>query len=63
MSCSFEGLSVTLYTAAGTEFDDVQQRLIAQLGNRITVIRDYDGYARILVTDDENGCIVADVSF
>lgn len=63
MSCSFEGLSVTLYTAPGTEFDDVQQRLIAQLGNRITVIRDYDGYARILVTDDESGSIVADVSF
>lgn len=63
MSCSFEGLSVTLYTAPGTEFDDVQQRLIAQLGNRITVIRDYDGYARIVVTDDESGSIVADVSF
>lgn len=63
MSCSFEGLSVTLYTAPGTEFDVVRQRLIAQLGNRITVIRDYDGYARIVVTDDENGCIVADVSF
>lgn len=63
MACSFEGLTTTLYASPDTAFDDVQQRLIAQLGNRITVIRDYDGYARIVVTDDESGSIVADVSF
>lgn len=63
MACSFEGLHTTLYTAPGTEFDDVQQRLIDQLEGRISVIREYDGYARVIVTDERTGSIVADTSF
>lgn len=67
MSCMFEGLSVQLDVADGVTFDDVEQRLIAQLGERISIVpstrKELESDVRISVIDDQRGNIVTEKSF
>lgn len=67
MACNFDGISVTLSVRQGTPLDFVQQRLIAQLKDSISVAyfddneHDYD--VRVTVTDDESGSTVTEKDF
>ena len=67
MSCMFEGLSVQPDVAEGIAFDDVEQRLVAQLGKRISIVpstrKELDCDVHITVTDDETHDIVTEKSF
>lgn len=67
MSCMFEGLSVQLDVAEGIAFDDVEQRLIAQLGKRISVVpstrKELECDVHITITDDETHDTVTEKSF
>lgn len=67
MSCNFADISVKLFTAENVSFDNVEQKLIAQLKDNIEIIlvsrqeTDYD--VRIAVTDDITGEMITEKSF
>ncbi|MCQ2595412.1 MAG: hypothetical protein MJ196_09115, partial [Treponemataceae bacterium] len=67
MSCNFADISVKLFTAENVSFDNVEQKLIAQLKDNIEIIpvsgeeADYD--VRIAVTDDITGEMITEKSF
>ncbi len=67
MSCMFEGLSVQLDVAEGIAFDDVEQRLIAQLGKRISIVpstrKELECDVHITITDDETHDTVTEKFF
>ncbi len=67
MACNFADISVKLYTTQNVQFDYVEQKLIAQLQDNITIIpvsyEENDSDLRIVITDDETGDTVTDKLF
>lgn len=67
MSCNFADISVKLFTAENVSFDNVEQKLIAQLKDNIEIIpvsgEEADYALRIAVTDDITGEMITEKSF
>ena len=67
MACRFEGLSCNLSVKDSVSFDAVEQRLIAQLGNRISVVpalfTEQECDVCVTVIDNETGDTVTEKAF
>ena len=67
MSCNFADISVKLFTAENVSFDNVEEKLIAQLKDNIEIIpvsgEEADYALRIAVTDDVTGEMITEKSF
>lgn len=67
MSCNFADISVKLFTAENVSFDNVEEKLIAQLKDNIEIIpisgEEADYALRIVITDDVTGEMITEKSF
>ena len=67
MACNFEDISVKLYAAENVSFDNVEQKLISQLGQHIAIVpqtkEELKSDVRLVITDDRTGCQIIEKSF